>query len=216
MRIASRARCRLLPVAVVLAAAMVLGVRRAGGWASCARRALGLRPAGVRRFLGLRPAGARRFLGLRSAGARRFLGLRPAGARRSCSFLARAVGRGLRAAGRAAGLDRWVSGPAELDRRMGRSKLVKAWAGLGPWAVRDLFPGVPYGRFWGSLVLPSSFWYQGSQPEKLRFSREWSSRPLGPVEIPGTVAECRQVQDGLLEINREILWQISSGGQTAI
>jgi hypothetical protein len=36
-----------------------------------------------------------------------------------------------------------VSGPAELDRRMGRSKLVKAWAGLGPWAVRDLFPGVP-------------------------------------------------------------------------
>jgi len=25
-----------------------------------------------------------------------------------------------------------------------------------------------------------------------------------------------QVQDGLLEINREILWQISSGGQTAI
>ena len=161
MRIASRARCRLLPVAVVLAAAMVLGVRRAGGWASCARRALGLRPAGVRRFLGLRPAGGRRFLGLRSAGARRFLGLRPAGARRSCSFLARAVGRGLRAAGRAAGLaaglDLGVERAGRFLVALGRAAPFRAgWTGL-TFSGQDagtgvLLPswcslGVPCGRF---------------------------------------------------------------------
>ena len=66
--------------------------------------------------------------------------------------------------------------------------------------------------------LPQAFSLSPFEPEELRSSKqEWSSRPLGLVEVPGLCGRMPwQVQDSLLENNREFLLPISSGGQTAL